>query len=57
MYLCVIKTEPPRIACLEIRDDRHLTGQRQPRMIRVNVWYFYRISLNVSYFANYFCHA
>lgn len=24
MHLCVVKTEAPRIACLEIRDGRHL---------------------------------
>lgn len=24
MHLCVMKTEAPRIACLEIRDGRHL---------------------------------
>lgn len=54
MHLCVIKTEAPRIACLEIRDDRHLTGHWQPRTIWLNVWYRYRMPFNVLYFANHF---
>lgn len=50
MHLCVTKTEAPRIAGLEIRDGRQLTGYWRPCTIWLNAWYFYRISFNIPYF-------